>query len=81
MKGKNIENKAPEMRLCAECGKKPTITEKSPYCASCMARRANDKKRLQKAQTRTSGSDISINTSRQPLNIIVRIDFSVVTAL
>jgi len=31
-------------RLCQDCGEKPTLSSNCPYCASCMAKRANKKK-------------------------------------
>lgn len=33
-------------RLCEDCGEKPTLSSNCPYCASCMAKRANKKKAL-----------------------------------
>lgn len=34
-----------DVRLCSVCGVKPTISDSSTYCASCMARRGNEKRR------------------------------------
>ncbi len=41
------------IKLCKDCGLKPPISKHSPYCASCMARRANEaKKAKQEAQNK-----------------------------
>jgi hypothetical protein len=45
MEEEKTEIIASEKRLCVECGGKPTISKNSPYCASCMARRANSKRK------------------------------------
>lgn len=34
--------------LCSICKTKPTISSSSPYCASCMAKKANEKRRQAK---------------------------------
>lgn len=39
------QSEKPEnQRLCKECGVNPTIQPSSPYCASCLARKANEAK-------------------------------------
>ena len=41
------------IKLCKDCGLKPPISEKSLYCASCMAKRANEAKRAKKEAENT----------------------------
>ena len=36
------------IKLCKDCGQKPPISKNSPYCASCMAKRANKVKEAKK---------------------------------
>ncbi len=36
-------------RLCKDCGEKPTISPRSPYCSSCMQKRATEARALKKA--------------------------------
>jgi len=36
------------IKLCKDCGLKPPISKNSPYCASCMAKRANEAKKAKK---------------------------------
>ena len=41
-------------RLCKDCGEKPTISPRSPYCSSCMQKRAIEARiKNQKASKRT----------------------------
>ncbi len=58
MEEKQIQPK--ETRLCSICEEKPTISDSSPYCASCMARKGNEKRKLD--ATRDAGIDTAKKT-------------------
>lgn len=43
-------NPTEDRKVCQDCGERPPISKKSPYCARCMAKRANEAKKAKKAK-------------------------------
>ncbi|MCX5855627.1 MAG: hypothetical protein NTZ24_13835, partial [Deltaproteobacteria bacterium] len=82
-KKEGIVKENQEIKLCTECHEKPTISKGSSFCASCMARKGNEK-RWQKAvappekdKTKKTKEDTA-RGEKAPLgpNMTVSIDFN-----
>jgi len=82
-KSSPILQEAKESRLCKDCGKKEPLSPGGLYCASCMARRANEAKKAKKQasearhnKTAATGKGKAESGSMCRISSPVSIDFS-----
>ena len=67
-------------KLCATCGNKPTISDSSPYCPSCMNKRSRESQKNKTASVRLQREKPKKDTTRYEKtptieNTAVNIDF------